>query len=66
MAKEDDGGKWNMFVTTIQASSNRSYGAIGTAWQPTIVFLPGESHWQSILAGYSSYGRKESDKTEVT
>ena len=28
------------------------------AWQPTPVSLPGESHGQRILAGYSSWGRK--------
>ena len=27
-------------------------------WQPTPVFLPGESHSQKILAGYSPWGRK--------
>ena len=36
------------------------------AWQPTSVFLPGESHGQRSLVGYSPYGRKESDTTEVT
>ena len=30
------------------------------AWQPTPVFLPGESHGQKNLEGYSSWGRKES------
>ena len=30
-------------------------------WQPTPVFLPGESHRQRSLAGYSPRGRKESD-----
>ena len=34
-------------------------------WQPTLVFLPGESHGQRSLAGYSSWGRKESDTTEL-
>ena len=33
-------------------------------WQPTLVFLPGESHGQKSLAGYSPRGRKESDTTE--
>ena len=33
-------------------------------WQPTPVFLPGESHGQRSLAGYSSRGRKEADTTE--
>ena len=28
-------------------------------WQPTPVFLPGESHGQRRLAGYSPRGRKE-------
>ena len=32
--------------------------------QPTPVFLPGESHGQRSLAGYSPRGRKESDTTE--
>ena len=32
--------------------------------QPPPVFLPGESHGQSSLAGYSPWGRKESDTTE--
>ena len=33
-------------------------------WQPTPVFLPGESHGQRSLVGYSPRGRKESDTTE--
>ena len=28
------------------------------AWQPTPVFLPGESHGQRSLAGYSPWGRR--------
>ena len=36
------------------------------AWQPTAVFLPGESHGQRSLAGDGPWGRKESDMTEVT
>ena len=34
------------------------------AWEPTPVFLPGESHGQRSLAGYSPQGCKESDTTE--
>ena len=34
------------------------------AWQPTPVFLPGDSHAQKSLAGYGLWGRKESDVTE--
>ena len=33
-------------------------------WQPTPVFLPGESHGQRSLMGYSSKGRKKSDMTK--
>ena len=33
-------------------------------WQPTPVLLPGESHRQRSLAGYSQWGHKESDTTE--
>ena len=36
------------------------------AWQPTPAFLPGESHGKKGLAGYSPWGHKESDTTEVT
>ena len=34
------------------------------AWQPTPVFLPGESHGQKSLASYSLWGHEESDMTE--
>ena len=30
-------------------------------WQSTAVFLPGESHGQRSLAGYSPWGHKELD-----
>ena len=33
-------------------------------WQPTPAFLPGESHGQRSLAGYSPWGRKELGMTE--
>ena len=36
------------------------------AWQPTPVFLPGESHGQRSLVGYSPQGHTESDTTEAT
>ena len=35
-------------------------------WQPTLVFLPGEPHGQRSLAGYSPWGRSESDTAEAT
>ena len=33
-------------------------------WQPIPVFLPGKSHGQRSLAGYSPWGRKELDTAE--
>ena len=36
------------------------------AWQPTPVFLPGESHEQRSLVDYSPWGGKELDMIEVT
>ena len=33
-------------------------------WQPTPVFLPGKSHGQKSLVGYSLWGCKQSDMTE--
>ena len=33
-------------------------------WQPSLVFLPGESHGQRSLVGYSPQGGKESNTTE--
>ena len=35
-----------------------------TKWQPTPVFLPGESHGQRSLVDYSPWGLKEWDMTE--
>ena len=35
-----------------------------TEWQPTPVVFPGKFHGQGNLAGYSPWGRKESDTTE--
>ena len=35
-------------------------------WQPTPVFLPGESHGQRSLVGYCPWGGKKSDTTEHT
>ena len=33
-------------------------------WQSTPVLLPGKSHGQRSVVGYSPWGRKESDMTE--
>ena len=34
------------------------------AWLPTPVFLPGESHGQRSLVGYSPWGHKELDMND--
>ena len=34
-------------------------------WQPTPVFLPGKSHGWRNLVGYSSWGHKKLDMTEL-
>ena len=36
------------------------------AWPFTPIFVPGESHGQRRVAGYSSQGCKESDAAEAT
>ena len=38
----------------------------GKTWQFTPGFLPGESHGQRSLAGYSPWGHKESEMTKAT
>ena len=35
------------------------------AWQPTPVFLPGESHGQRSLVGYSPWGAKSSTQLSI-
>ena len=35
-------------------------------WQPTPVFLPGESRGRGSLVGFRLWGHTESDTTEVT
>ena len=35
-------------------------------WEPTPVFLPGESHGQRSLAGYRPWGLKESGHDRMT
>ena len=52
--------KWLKFDPWVRKISWRR------AWQPTPVFLPGESHRQRSLVGYSLWGPKESDRAEVT
>ena len=58
-------------VDTVRASLvAQTVGSLGwkipwrRAWQPTPVFLPGESHGLRSLEGYSPWCRKEWDMTE--
>ena len=44
--------------------SYNTYLLPDTKWQPTPVFLPGKSHGQRRLVGYSPWGCKESDMTK--
>ena len=39
-------------------------GTLEKEWQPALVFLPGKSHGQRSLVGYSSQRWKESGTTE--
>ena len=47
-----------------QMSRHESCGPAGDYQGDEIVFLPGESHGQRSLVGYSPRDRKESDTTE--
>ena len=52
---------------TMQETWARSLGRedpLEEAWQPTPVFLPGESHGQRSPVGHSPWGLKESDMTD--
>ena len=44
----------------------RDESSVPREWQSTPIFLPGESHGQRSLAGYSPEGHKELDRTEAT
>ena len=50
-------GKFKSFIRGRQFSWRRK-------WPPTPVLLPGKSHGQRSIVGYSPRGRKESDTTE--
>ena len=54
-------------LPTMQEMGVRSLGqedALEEGMALTLVFLPGESHGQRSLMGYSLWGHKESDTTE--
>ena len=65
-----DGGAWRAAVHGVAKSWTRLSDFTFThwrrTWQPTPVFLPGESQGQGSLMGCRLRGRIESDTTEVT
>ena len=69
-----DGGAWKAAVHGVPKSRTRLRDFTFTfhfmhwrrKWQPTLVFLPGESQGRGILVCCSLWGRTESDTTEVT
>ena len=67
-----DGGAWWAAVHGVAKSRTQLSDFIFTfmhwrrKWQPTPVFLPGESQGRGSLVGCSLWGRTESDTTEAT
>ena len=69
-----DGGAWWAAVHGVAEGQTRLRTSLSLftfmhwrrKWQPTPVFLPGESRGQGSLVGCCLWGRTESDTTEVT
>ena len=65
-----DGGAWWAAVHRAAKSQTRLSDFTFTywrrKWQPTPVFLPGESQGRGSLMGYRLWGCTESDMTEAT
>ena len=68
-----DRGAWGAAVygvaqsrTRLKRLSMHAYMHWRRKWQPTPVFLPGESQGQRSLVGFRLQGRTESDTTNVT
>ena len=65
-----DGGAWWAAVYGVAKSRTRlsdfTFMHWRRQWQPTPVFLPGESQGQGSLVGCRLWGRTESDTTEAT
>ena len=60
--------EWVVMLPTQEARFDPWGGKIPwrSEWQPTLVFLPVESHGQRSLTGYSPWGFQELDTTEAT
>ena len=65
-----DGGAWWAAVhgvaTSLTRLSDFTFTHWRRKWQPTPVFLPGESQGRGSLVGCPLWGRTESDTTEET
>ena len=69
-----DGGAWKAAVRGVAEDRTRLsnftfifyFHALEKKWQPTPVFLPGESQGRGSLVGCRLWGRTESDTTEAT
>ena len=69
-----DGGAWRAAIYGVtqsrtqlkRLSSSSIYETLEEEMTAHLLFLPGESHGQRSLVGYSPWGHKESDMTEVT
>ena len=58
-----DGGAWKAAVHGVAEGRTQ---LSDFTWQPTPVFLPGESQGRGSLVGCCLWGRTELDTTEVT
>ena len=63
---EEPGGLQSMGLQSQTRLSDFTFTHWRRKWQPTPVFLPGESQGQESLVGCHLWGRTESDMTEVT
>ena len=69
-----DGGAWKAAVHEVAEGRTRlsdftftfHFHELRRKWQPTPVFLPGESQGRGSLVGCRLWGRTELDTTEVT
>ena len=69
-----EGGAWQATVHGAAKSRTRlsnftftfHFHALEQKWQPTLVFLPGESQGRGSLVGCRLWGRTESDMTNET
>ena len=65
-----DGGAWRAAVRVVAERqtqlSDFTFMRWKRKWQPTSVFLPGESQGWGSLVGWHLWGHTESDTTEAT